>query len=139
MAPFSAAKPQMRNDYTRCFALNIEVHIQCATRLPPGHAQVEATHRKDRPGGKKGVTVVSIMPLKGRPGHRRKACGIGQLCELVALGIYSRPALHLLQADDVGAQLFDDPAGAPDVATTIQAETPVNVVRRYDEGSSNPI
>ena len=139
MAAFGAAKPEVGNDHARCFASNIEVHIQGATGLSPVHAQVEATHREDRPGGEEGVAAVSIMTLNGRPGNRCKPCGIGQLFQLVAILPVVPLALHLLEADDVGAQLLDDPADSPDVATTIQADAPVNVVRRRDEGFSDPI
>ena len=105
MAAFGAAKPEVGNDHARCFASNIEVHIQGATGLSPGHAQVEATHRKDRPGGEEGVAAVSIMTLNGRPGNRCKPCGIGQLFQLVAILPVVPLALHLLEADDIRHQL----------------------------------
>ncbi len=113
---------------------HVERRVDRAARFSPGDAEVVTVHVQHRKAREQRVAVLLPVPDDAQPRHARHAELGRQVVELQRLVARVAAVLHLLQRDDVRADLAQHAGDARRVVAAIGADAPMDVVRDDGQG-----
>jgi len=118
----------MSDNHLHALAIDIEVHINCTSRLASRDAKIDASNIAYGVRREESIPVSARSLLQRIPIDRIQAGGLDDAFNSAGIAFGVRPKVKFLKTDDVRIDFPHDPGDAIRITTAVPTEAPMNVV-----------